>query len=61
MESRKQIIRILAGAAIEVLGVRHGPEGRPMAEVRWLGKILEMFAEDIERRGETILTQGAAK
>jgi len=59
--SRKQIVRIPANAVIEVLRVQHGPEGRPMAEVRWLGKIFEMFAEDIERRGETILTQTTAK
>jgi hypothetical protein len=59
--SRKQIVRVPQDAVIEVLKVRNGQEGRPMAEVRWLGKTLEMFAEDIERRGEAILTQTTAK
>jgi hypothetical protein len=54
---RKQLVRVPEGAVIEVLKLRRGPEGRQMAEVRWAGKTLEMFAEDIERRGEAILTQ----
>ena len=57
--ARKQIVRIPADAVIEVLKVRNGPEGRQMAKVRWSGKTLEMFAEDIERRGEAILTSTA--
>ena len=59
--SRKQIVRVPENAVIEVLKVRNGPEGRPMAQVRWLGKTLEMFAEDIERRGEAVVAQVAAK
>jgi hypothetical protein len=59
--SRKQIVRIPKDAVVDVLKVRNGPEGRPMAEGRWLGRTLEMFAEDIERRGEAILTQTTAK
>jgi hypothetical protein len=59
--SRKQIVRIPKDAVVDVLKVRNGPECRPMAEVRWLGRTLEMFAEDIERRGEAILTQTTAK
>ena len=55
--SRKQLVRVPGDAVIEVLNVRNGREGRPMAEVRWSGRILEMFAEDIERRGEAILAQ----
>ena len=46
---------------IEVVRLRPGLEGRKMAEVRWLGKTLEMFVEDIERRGEAILAQTATK
>ena len=59
--SRKQIVRVHKDSVVEVLNIRNGPEGRPMAQVRWLGKLLEMFAEDIERRGEAILTQTTAK
>lgn len=59
--SRKQIVRVPENAVIEVLKVRDGREGRPMAEVRWLGRTLEMFAEDIERRGEAILAQTTSK
>jgi len=58
---RKQLVRVPEGAVIEVLKVRPGLEGRPMAEVGWLGKTLEMFAEDIEQRGEAILAQTATK
>jgi len=58
--SRKQIVRVPGDAIIEVLKVRNGPEGSPIAEVRWSGKVLEMFAEDIERRGEAILAQTAS-
>jgi hypothetical protein len=52
---RKQLVRVPEGAVIEVLKLLRGPEGRQMAEVLWTGKTLEMFAEDIERRGEAIL------
>jgi len=54
---RKQLVRVPEGAVIEVLKLLRGPEGRQMAEVLWAGKTLEMFAEDIERRGEAILAQ----
>jgi hypothetical protein len=58
---RRQLVRVPEGAVIEVVKVRRGPEQRQMAQVLWLGKTLEMFAEDIERRGEAILAQGSAK
>jgi len=58
--SRKQIVRIPKDAVIEVLKVLNGPEGRPMARVFWEGKTLEVFAEDIERRGEAVVAQAAA-
>ena len=58
---RKQLVRLPEGAVIEVLKIGPGPEGRPMAEVRWLDKTLEMFAEDIERRGEATLAQTTSK
>ena len=58
--SRKQIVRVPGDAIIEVLKVRNGPDGSPMAEVRWSGKALEIFAEDIERRGEAIRAQNAS-
>jgi hypothetical protein len=54
---RKNLIRVPKGAVIEVLKLDMGPEGRQMAQVRWMGKTVEMFAEDIERRGEAIQTQ----
>ena len=54
---RKQIVRVPQNAVIEVLGTRRGPEGRSMSRVFWEGKTLEMFTEDIERRGEAIVTQ----
>jgi len=57
--SRKQIVKIPGDAIIEVLRVRLGPEGNQMAIVRWEDKTLEMFAVDIERRGEAIRTQTA--
>jgi hypothetical protein len=58
---RRELVRVPEGAVIEVLKVRPGPDGSPMAQVLWLGKTLEMFAEDVERRGEAILAQGTAK
>jgi hypothetical protein len=57
--TRKQIVRIPEDAVVEVLQVELGPEHRQMARVFWEGKTLEMFAEDIERRGEAILTHAA--
>ena len=54
---RRHLARVPEGAVIEVLKVRLGPEGRQMARVFWEGRTLEMFAEDIERRGEAILAQ----
>jgi len=57
---RKQIVRVPGDAIIEVVRVRNGPEGSPIGEVRWSGKALEMFAEDIERRGEAIRAQNAS-
>jgi hypothetical protein len=58
---RRQLVRVPEGGVIEVLKVRLGPEGRQMARVFWEGRTLEMFAEDIERRGEVILAQTAVK
>jgi hypothetical protein len=58
--SRKHIVRVPEDAVIEVLKVRRGPEGRQMACVFWEGKTLEMFAEDIEQRGEAVLTKAAS-
>ena len=55
--SRKRIVRIPKDAVIEVLRLGRGPEGRPMARAFWEGKTLELFAEDIERRGEAIIVQ----
>ena len=59
--ARRQVVRVPEDAVIEVVRLRPGLEGRKMAEVRWLGKTLEMFVEDIERRGEAILAQTATK
>jgi hypothetical protein len=59
--SRKRIVRIPKDAVLEVLSVRNGPEGHPMAEVRWLGTPLEMFAVDLERRDEAILVKAATR
>jgi len=55
--SRKQIVRVPGHSILEVLSVRNDPQGVAMAEVRWTDKILEMFAEDIERRGEALIAQ----
>jgi hypothetical protein len=59
--SRKQIVRIPRDAVIEVQRTWRGPEGRPMTRVFWEGKTLEMFAEDIELRGEAIRTPPSPK
>ena len=58
---RRQLLRVPEGAVVEVIKVSRGPEQRQMAQVLWLGKTLEMFAEDIERRGEAILAQTSVK
>lgn len=57
ISGRKQVVRIPEGAVVEVLKASPGLGGRLMAEVRWEGKTLEMFAVDIERRGEAIGAQ----
>lgn len=54
---RKNLIRVPQGAVIEVFQLSLGPEGRQMAHVHWMGKTLEMFAEDVEQRGEAIQVQ----
>jgi hypothetical protein len=56
----KVLIRIPQDTVIEVLALRLGPEGRQMARVFWQGKTLEVFAEDIERRGEVVRSALAA-
>ena len=58
---RRCLVRVPEGAVIEVVQVLPGPAGRPMAEVRWLGKTVQMFAEDVERRGEAILAHAATE
>jgi hypothetical protein len=58
---RQRLLRVPQDAVIEVQAVLPGPGGRKMARVFWEGKTLEMFAEDIERRGEALLAQPASR
>jgi hypothetical protein len=49
---------ILAGELIEVK-VAPFPTNIRMVGIRWKGQALVMFAEDIEARGEEVISQGA--
>ena len=53
----RHFVMLPEGAVIRVLAA---PEDRPTVDVLWQDQALEMFAEDIRRRGEEVLVRTAS-
>ena len=54
----RHLVMVPEGAVIRVLP---GPEDRRTIDVLWQGHTLEMFAVDIQQRGEEVRTRSAGR
>ena len=54
---RRHLVMVPEGAIIRVLP---GPEDRSTVDVLWQGQALEMFAEDIRKRGKEVSVRAAS-
>ena len=58
-EDKRRVVTIPAGAIVEVVSGPAGDTDR-MVEVAWDGKVVSMFALDVDVRGTDVSEQGAA-
>jgi len=58
-EDKRRVVTIPAGAIVEVISGPPGDTDR-MVEVAWDGKVVSMFAIDVDARGTDISDRGAA-
>jgi len=58
-EGKRRVVTIPAGAIVEVVSGPAGDTDR-MVEVAWDGKVVSMFALDVDVRGTDVSEQGAA-
>ena len=58
VDDKRVAVTVPAGAMIEVTG---GPRANDMrmVDVRWDGRALVMFVEDVQNRGEAVTSRGS--